>query len=72
MLTPRRHSFSHFHLDIEPLAVWLANEPVRVADDPEQAWIDPTAPGNIGLPAPIRRLLDEAAALSFHDEGESI
>ena len=72
MLTPRRHSFSHFHLDIEPLAVWLANEPVRVADDPKQAWIDPTAPGNIGLPAPIRRLLDEAAALSFHNEGESI
>jgi A/G-specific adenine glycosylase len=72
MLAPRRHSFSHFHLDIEPLAVQLAGPPARIADDPGQAWVDPTAPSDIGLPAPIRRLLDEAAALSFHDDGESI
>jgi A/G-specific adenine glycosylase len=61
MLPPRRHTFSHFHLDIQPLVVWLASNPDRVADDGHQLWIDPSEPGSIGLPAPIRRLLAEAA-----------
>jgi A/G-specific adenine glycosylase len=61
MLPPRRHTFSHFHLDIQPLVVWLASNPDRVADEGHQLWIDPSEPGSIGLPAPIRRLLAEAA-----------
>lgn len=61
-LPPRRHTFSHFHLDIQPLAVWLASDPDRVADAAGHLWIDPSDPGDIGLPAPIRRLLAEAVA----------
>ncbi|KAA6187421.1 A/G-specific adenine glycosylase [Thiohalocapsa marina] len=59
MLPPRRHTFSHFHLDILPLAMRLDGEPKRVADGGDQAWIDPANPAGFGLPAPIRRLLHE-------------
>jgi A/G-specific adenine glycosylase len=61
MLPPRRHTFSHFHLDIQPLAVQLGDMPAAVADDDGLRWADPATPGALGLPAPIRRLLDETA-----------
>jgi A/G-specific adenine glycosylase len=61
MLPLRRHTFSHFHLDIQPLAIHLAADVGAVADDDGLRWTDPAAPGAVGLPAPIRRLLDEAA-----------
>jgi A/G-specific adenine glycosylase len=61
MLPPRRHTFSHFHLDIQPLVVRLASGPNRVADRGRELWIDASDPDGIGLPAPIRRLLAEAA-----------
>ena len=62
MLPPRRHSFTHFHLDIEASLLHLHTTPPHVADGAGAVWVQPTAPGNLGLPAPIRRLLDEAAA----------
>jgi A/G-specific adenine glycosylase len=71
MLPPRRHTFTHFHLDIQPYAVLLAREPATVADAGGRAWVDPAAPGAIGLPAPMRRLLTEAASLYRHDDGDS-
>ena len=61
MRPPRRHTFSHFQLDIHPLVARLSGMPAMVADSSTQAWVDPAAPGDIGLPAPIRRLLDEIA-----------
>jgi len=83
MLPPRRHSFTHFHLDIEAALLRLPCAPARVADSAAAAWVEPSAPGDLGLPAPIRRLLDEAAArlaqgaeserrpgTKFHDNGE--
>jgi A/G-specific adenine glycosylase len=78
MLPSRRHSFTHFHLDMESALLRLAEAPTRVADAPDAAWVDPAAPGSLGLPAPIRRLLDEAAARladphipnETHDNGE--
>ena len=70
----RRHTFSHFELDFEPLLAWLRTPPAVVADSATRAWIDPAAPGNIGLPAPIRRLLDDIAASmpAAHDRLSSI
>ncbi len=79
MLPPRRHSFSHFHLDIEAVLLHLAAAPARVADRDGVVWVDPATPGDLGLPAPISRLLDEAAMRLMqrrpqtdpHDNGES-
>ena len=74
ILPRRRHTFSHFELDFEPLLTWLGTPPAAVADSATRAWIDPAAPGDIGLPAPIRRLLDEIAAstLASNDHLSSI
>ncbi|NBC49682.1 MAG: A/G-specific adenine glycosylase [Gammaproteobacteria bacterium] len=59
MLPPRRHTFSHFQLAMQPVLVQLAAAPIRVADESCSAWVEPGKPGDLGLPAPIRKLLDE-------------
>jgi A/G-specific adenine glycosylase len=70
MLPIRRHTFSHFQLDIQPMAVWLSANTTRIADDGAQVWIDPANPGGLGLPAPIQRLLAEMAAMHHDKTGE--
>lgn len=72
MLPARWHSFTHFRLDIRPLAVRLASDPAIVADDRSRLWIDPLDPGKIGLAAPIRRLLAEITDPRKDDNGDSI
>lgn len=54
-LAPFRHTFSHFHLDIQPLHIHT--RPVGVAEPGEHRWVDPAAPGRLGLAAPVERLL---------------
>lgn len=62
MLAPRRHTFSHFQLEMRPVLVTLESATARIGDQPDATWIDPAQPGALGLPAPIRRLLTELAA----------
>lgn len=62
MLPRRRHTFSHFQLEMRPVLVKLAAAAARVGDQPDASWIDPAQPGVLGLPAPIRRLLTELGA----------
>ncbi len=52
-----RHTFSHFHLDIEP--VWLLNKQQqnRIADN-NATWFCSAAPTSIGLAAPVKQLLE--------------
>ncbi|HHJ81342.1 MAG TPA: adenine DNA glycosylase [Candidatus Tenderia electrophaga] len=52
-----RHTFSHFHLDIEP--VWLHSEQAQnqIADT-KTTWFCSTTPANIGLAAPVKQLLE--------------
>ncbi len=52
-----RHSFTHFHLDIEPHYLRLAEQPNRVGDGGGLLWYDPTHPPAVGLPAPVAALL---------------
>jgi A/G-specific adenine glycosylase len=53
-LAPFRHTFSHFHLDITPLEI-----PVQIIGtrDSNGRWVDPAAPGELGLAAPVKKLL---------------
>ena len=61
-LPVRRHTFSHFHLDIEPVEI-LLNEPgCAVLEAGRRLWYNPEQPVNVGLAAPVARLLDEIAA----------
>ncbi|WP_462329452.1 A/G-specific adenine glycosylase [Thiohalocapsa halophila] len=91
MLASRRHSFTHFHLDIDAVLLNLPGDQPppagaagsataeRVAEAPGALWVDPSQPGDLGLPAPIRRLLDDAVAqlqradarTASHDNGEA-
>jgi A/G-specific adenine glycosylase len=53
-----RHTFSHFHLDIQPVLVRIASAAV-VLDRADLRWFEPGAWGSVGLSAPAARLLDK-------------
>ncbi|UTA48095.1 A/G-specific adenine glycosylase [Simiduia sp. 21SJ11W-1] len=61
-LEPWRHTFSHYHLHIHPVLIELGAIAPAIADQPVR-WIKPHAPGNLGLAAPVSRLLAELAEL---------
>ncbi|MCI0591667.1 MAG: A/G-specific adenine glycosylase [Gammaproteobacteria bacterium] len=53
----RRHTFSHFHLDITPVHI-LANDKVPMVDKARvRAWYDRSGYNGLGLPAPVKHLL---------------
>lgn len=61
-LEPWRHTFSHYHLHIHPVLISLSGTKAAVADQPVR-WIRPQTPGNLGLAAPVTKLLAQIAAL---------
>ena len=58
-LPPRRHSFTHFHLDIEPLEILLDAPGCAVLEPDRRLWYKPGEPESLGLAAPVARLLAE-------------
>ncbi len=58
-LAPRRHSFSHFHLDIRPVEILLEGAGCRVLDGDRRVWYNPALPDARGLAAPVSRLIQE-------------
>ena len=56
-----RHTFSHFHLDIEP--VWLRSTRQDQIADSNSAWYSASAPTSIGLAAPVKQLLERIAQI---------
>ena len=58
---PFRHTFSHYHLDIEPLLVQLADSPEAVMDADRLLWYNVRQPPEIGLAAPVVGLLQQLA-----------
>ncbi len=51
------HSFTHFHLDIQPLRVSADSAALEVRDDGALRWYSPADSTRIGLSAPVTRLL---------------
>jgi len=64
MLPVRRHTFSHFHLDIAPLYISLEGRPAVIADKDTLTWYDPERPASLGLAAPVVRILREIETLN--------
>jgi len=58
-LPPRRHTFSHFHLDIRPREILLHEPGWRVLEGASSVWYNPQQPDERGLAAPVSRLLEE-------------
>ena len=68
-LEPMRHTFSHFHLDIEPRYLRLLSTADRAPGLTNEAikgaWYTPAQCMALGLPAPVRRLLEQQ--FQIHD-----
>ena len=56
-LEPIAHGFSHYRLQLQPLRLEGAALRMRVADDGDLRWVEATELGALGIPAPIRKLL---------------
>jgi A/G-specific adenine glycosylase len=53
-----RHTFSHYHLDIEPRRAHLKDPIAQVMDEGERLWYNPAHPPP-GLPAPVQRIIQQ-------------
>jgi A/G-specific adenine glycosylase len=51
-----RHSFTHFELDISPWVLEIARD-ARLAAGAGERWVSPTGDPDVGMPAPVARLL---------------
>lgn len=55
------HVFSHFRLLITPVLVDVESRGGQVSDDPDQGWFSAEEIAELGLPAPVRKLLAHLA-----------
>jgi len=55
--TMLRHSFSHYDLEIQPLLVRLESVSRRVADSDDEGWYPLSETPEVGLAAPVEKLL---------------
>jgi A/G-specific adenine glycosylase len=53
-----RHSFTHFDLDMTPVRVSVGDPPDRAMDGDRWVWYKVCSPAEIGLAAPVARLLE--------------
>lgn len=56
-LPPVEHTFSHYHLTLHPFAL-RAQPAACIADADDIAWIDADGARRLGIPAPVRQLID--------------
>jgi A/G-specific adenine glycosylase len=54
-----RHTFSHFHLDITPCRLELKSPVASVMEEETALWYNTSQPTNLGLAAPVKRLLTQ-------------
>ena len=51
-----RHTFSHYHLHIQPVLIQLSKKPTTIGET-NQHWYNPAEPSELGLAAPVKTLL---------------
>ena len=57
--SPLRHTFSHYHLDITPVQIPLDPQHIGVREDDRFHWYNLSAPAELGLAAPVKKLLEK-------------
>ncbi len=55
----RRHTFTHFHLDIHPWELQPVHQETVVMDGDHRVWYNTSKPDNRGIAAPVLRLISE-------------
>ncbi|NOQ14652.1 MAG: A/G-specific adenine glycosylase [Methyloprofundus sp.] len=58
-LAIRRHTFSHYHLDYQPIVLYVDNLINNVMEAEKGLWYKHQQTENIALPAPVKQLFDE-------------
>jgi A/G-specific adenine glycosylase len=59
ILTTRRHTFSHYHLDYTPVLIQTDNPINFVMEASQTVWYNAEQINTLGLPAPIKLLLQQ-------------
>jgi A/G-specific adenine glycosylase len=59
-----RHSFSHYHLDIHPTVIHLSKAHRKVAEDDTRQWFSRKALNDLGLAAPVSKLITQLDSLN--------
>lgn len=54
-----RHTFSHFHLDITPIACQVKSPANHVMEATNRVWYNTQQPESLGLPAPVLKILNQ-------------
>lgn len=52
-----KHTFSHYHLIINPIVVDIKHDPLKVMDGDQLLWYNVSQQQKIGLAAPVKKLL---------------
>jgi len=60
-----RHTFSHFHLEITPISIEIAPDTQQIMESTETIWYNQKKQKQIGLPQPVKKLLQQ---LNDHEE----
>jgi A/G-specific adenine glycosylase len=55
----KRHTFSHFHLDYQSVVLKAHINSSMVAENGNHIWYNTAKPLSLGMPAPIKALLDQ-------------
>ena len=53
-----RHTFSHYHLDIQPVLIDIAKAQHSIRSDNQERWFSPYELDGLGLAAPVKKLLE--------------
>jgi A/G-specific adenine glycosylase len=56
-----RHTFSHYHLNIQPVEITLPACPAGIMEAADQLWYNRVQPPEVGLAAPVASLLAKLA-----------
>ena len=60
-LEPFRHTFSHYHLVITPVEAVISERLEKVAEQPSQVWYKSGSKQQLGLAAPVKKMLEQYA-----------
>lgn len=53
-----KHTFTHFHLEIQPIQLRVEKKPAQVMDSDSWLWYNSANPANIGLAKPMATLIN--------------
>jgi A/G-specific adenine glycosylase len=72
-LAPLRHTFSHYHLDIQPVRVHVTQRDIAakakgvIMESDQHIWYNTRQPDERGLPAPIKTILHQLDPTTAND-----